>query len=129
MPETATNTHWLPVMAQSMSGETIPHPATGGGRQGQSLPPPLGSSRHDGIARDGKASPAKLGLANMPDWGTGGASGSWAGWSAPAPPNPERLMYKKLKRKEGLTKGRKRSPSTLQAHEDQPEQGSKKADA
>ena len=46
---------------------------------------------------------AKLGLEHMPAiakpllghrWGTGGASGSWAGWSAPAPPNPDRLLYR-----------------------------------
>ena len=74
MPEMATGTPWFPVMAQSMSGQTA-LTLTGGGGQGQSLPPAIGSSSHGGRARNGKASrgkarDGKIGIGNHASNGT-----------------------------------------------------------
>ena len=96
MPEMATNTQWFPVMELSMSGETMRIPPGGGGG-GQSPPPPI---RTSAIVRDGA-----VGIGAHASNGTtsarNGKNGAQVvlqahgqGWSAPAPPNPDRMLYR-----------------------------------
>ena len=125
MPGMATNTPWFPVMEPSMSGETIqiqiPQPGGGGG--GQNLLPLLTS----GIARDGKARNGKAGIGTHASNGTSNARNGKTGaqWSAPAPPNPDRLLYRGVGADKEKETG-ERNPCTPQAHENQPEQGSER---
>lgn len=129
MPEMATGTPWFPVMAQSMSGQTA-LTLTGGGGQGQSLPPAIGSSSHGGRARNGKAShrkarDGKIGIGNHASNGTTNAqvvpqAHGEDGQPHAAPPNPDRHLYrgvgadKRRKERSELQRQGKEVPPELQ---------------
>ena len=135
MPEMATGTPWLPVMAQSMSGPDSSQPNRWGRARSKS-PTSNWQQQPWRESQEWQGQPWQSQgwqdwdwqscqqwhnqCQEWQEWGTGGASGSWGGWSAPAPPNPDRHLYrvvgadKRRKERRELQRQGKEVPPELQ---------------